>query len=155
MATVKGGPGNDVNLWAPGDGSEAFIGGPGLDAIIFGATDREAVADPSTGVRLPILSFTVAEFPQGIATADVSGLANVCTIEASPLSAYSHLIRFRSAATGNVIVTVRVKDVEQVYCTGESGGIAFADLTVPSPEFAVVSLTDVQTLNSVVGAMIR
>ena len=50
-----GGPGNDVNLWAPGDGSEAFIGGPGLDAIIFGATDREAVADPSTGVRLPTL----------------------------------------------------------------------------------------------------
>src|SRR6188768_2424528 len=42
-----GGPGDDVNLWAPGDGSEAFIGGSGLDAIIFGATDREAVADPS------------------------------------------------------------------------------------------------------------
>src|SRR5215213_9549977 len=47
-----GGPGDDVNLWAPGDGSEAFIGGPGVDAIIFGATDREAVADLPTGVRL-------------------------------------------------------------------------------------------------------
>jgi hypothetical protein len=45
-----GGPGNDVNLWAPGDGSEAFLGGPGIDALIFGATDREAVADPTTGV---------------------------------------------------------------------------------------------------------
>ena len=151
-----GGPGNDVNLWAPGDGSEAFIGGPGLDAIIFGATDREAVADQSTGVRLPILSFTVAEFPQGISTADVSGLANFCTIEASPLPGYSHLIRFRSAATGSVIVTVRVKDVEQIYCTSESGGsIAVADLTVPSPEFNVVSLSEVQTLNPLVGAMIR
>ena len=150
-----GGPGDDVNLWAPGDGSEAFIGGPGLDAIIFGATDRELAADQSTGVRLPILSFTVADFPQGISTADVSGLANFCTIEVSPLPAYSHLIRFRSAATGNVIVTVRVKDVEQVYCTGENGGIAFVDLTVPSPEFEAVSLAEVQTLNALVGAMIR
>src|SRR5688572_17922606 len=71
-----GGPGNDVNLWAPGDGSEAFIGGPGLDAIIFGATDREAVADPATGVRLPSLFFGVGAFPQGITTADVSGLGD-------------------------------------------------------------------------------
>src|SRR5688572_23462161 len=71
-----GGPGSDVNLWAPGDGSEAFIGGPGLDAIIFGATDREAVADPATGVRLPSLFFGVGAFPQGITTADVSGLGD-------------------------------------------------------------------------------
>ena len=60
-----GGPGNDVNLWAPGDGSEAFIGGPGLDAIIFGSTDRDAVADPSTGVRLPTLLFAVAGVSTG------------------------------------------------------------------------------------------
>jgi hypothetical protein len=54
-----GGPGDDVNLWAPGDGSETFVGGPGLDAIIFGATDREVLADPATGVRLPTLRFGV------------------------------------------------------------------------------------------------
>src|SRR5688572_30191752 len=71
-----GGPGSDVNLWAPGDGSEVFIGGPGVDAIIFGSTDREAVADPATGVRLPTLLFGVGAFPQGITTADVSGLGD-------------------------------------------------------------------------------
>ena len=60
-----GGPGNDVNLWAPGDGSEAFIGGPGLDALVFGATDREAVADPQTGVRLPTLLFGVRRVSAG------------------------------------------------------------------------------------------
>lgn len=151
-----GGPGNDVNLWAPGDGSEAFIGGPGLDAIIFGATDREAVADPATGVRLPTLLFGIAGFPQGITTADVSGLGNFCTLEASPSPGYQFLVRFRSAATGNIIVTVRVTDVEQVFCTSQSGAsIAFADLTVPSPDFGVVSLPEVQTLNPLVGAMIR
>ena len=151
-----GGPGNDVNLWAPGDGSEAFIGGPGLDAIIFGATDRDAVADPETGVRLPTLLFGVPGFPQGIITADVSGLGNFCTIENSPSPGYQFLVRFRSTATGNIAATVRVKDVEQVFCTGQGGAsIAFADLTGASPAFSVVGLPEVQTLNPLVGAMIR
>jgi Ca2+-binding RTX toxin-like protein len=151
-----GGQGNDVNLWAPGDGSEAFLGGPGRDALVFGATDRDAVADPATGVRLPTLSSGVAGFPQGIPTANVSGLANFCTLEPSPSAGYEYLVRFRSAATQNIIVTVRVKDVEQVFCTGENGGsIAFADLTAPSPAFEVVSQPDVQALNPLVAAMIR
>jgi hypothetical protein len=150
-----GGPGNDVNLWAPGDGSEAFIGGPGLDALIFGATDRDA-ADPTTGLRLPTLLFGVPGFPQGVTTADVSGLGNFCTVEASPSPGYQFLVRFRSAATRNIIVTVRVTDVEQVFCTGENGAsIAFADLTVASPTFVVVSQSEVAGLNPVVGAMIR
>jgi Ca2+-binding RTX toxin-like protein len=151
-----GGQGNDVNLWAPGDGSEAFLGGPGLDALIFGATDRDAIVDPTTGVRLPTLLFGVAGFPQGIPTANVSGLANFCTVEPSPSAGYQYLVRFRSSATQNIIVTVRVKDVEQVFCTGQSGGsVAFADLTAPSPAFEVVSQPEVQALNPLVGAMIR
>ena len=65
-------------------------------------------------------------------------------------------MRFRSAATGNIIVTVRVKDVEQVYCTSQGGAsIALADLTVGLPTFNVVSLSEVQALNPLVGAMIR
>ena len=148
-----GGPGDDVNLWAPGDGSEAFIGGPGRDALIFGATDREATTDPATGVRLPTLLFGVPGFPQGIPTADVSGLPNFCTIEASPLAAYDHLVRFRGP-TGNIIVTVRVRDVEQIFCS-QDGGIAVADLTQASPTFVGVSLQQVQALNPLVGAMIR
>lgn len=150
-----GGPGDDVNLWAPGDGSEAFLGGPGTDAIVFGATDREAVADPATGVRLPLLLFGVPEFPQGIPTADVGGLANFCTVEASPLPGYDFLVRFRSGATGNIVVTVRVKDVEQVFCTSQGGGIAFGDLTDPAPVFSAVPLSAVGTLNPLVGSMIR
>ena len=151
-----GGQGDDVNLWAPGDGSEAFLGGPGLDAIIFGSTDRAAVADPSTGVRLPTLLFGVPGFPQGIPTADVSGLANFCTLEASPSPGYDYLVRFRGRAAGNIIVTVRVGEVEQVFCTSQDGGsIAVADLTAPSPAFVVVSQQEVDILNSLVGAMIR
>jgi hypothetical protein len=85
-----GGQGDDVNLWAPGDGSEAFLGGPGLDAIVFGATDRE-----TTGIRLPTLKFGVAGFPQGIPTADVSGLPQHCTVEPSRLPGFDYLVRFR------------------------------------------------------------
>ena len=148
-----GGPGNDVNLWAPGDGSEAFIGGPGHDALIFGSTDREAIADPTTGVRLPTLLFGVPGFQQGIPTADVSGLSNFCTLEASPSPGYQYLVRFRGA-TGNIIVTVRVNEVEQVFCS-QGGAIAFADLTDSSPAFTVVSQQEVESLNRLVAAMIR
>jgi hypothetical protein len=148
-----GGPDNDVNLWAPGDGSEAFIGGPGLDALVFGITDREETADPATGVRLPKLFFGVAGFPQGIPTANVSGQPNFCTIDPSPVPGYDQLIRFRGL-TGNLIVTVRVRDVEQVFCS-QDGGIVMADLTQPSPTFVPVSPQQVETLNPLVGAMIR
>ena len=151
-----GGPGDDVNLWAPGDGSELFIGGPGHDALIFGATDREALPDPVTGVRLPTLLFGVPGFPQGIPTATVSGLANFCTLEASPSPGYEHLVRFRGRAAANIIVTVRVRDVEQVFCTGQAAGsIEFADLTDSSPAFVVVSQSEVEHLNALVGSMIR
>lgn len=151
-----GGPGDDVNLWAPGDGSETFVGGPGLDAIIFGSTDREAVVDPATGVRLPTLRFGLPGFPQGIPTADVSGLANFCTLETSPLPGYDHLVRFRGRATGNIIITVRLAGVEQVFCTDQAGGaMAFANLTDSLPSFVAVSPQEVEVLNSLVAAMIR
>ena len=148
-----GGPGDDVNLWAPGDGSEAFLGGPGLDALIFGSTDREISPDPTTGVRLPRLLFVVPGFPQGIPTAEVSALSNFCTVEASPTRGYQHLVRFRGAA-GNILATVRVREVEQVFCS-QGGGIAFANLSQSSPGFVSVSPQDVQALNPLVGAMIR
>ena len=151
-----GGQGNDVNLWAPGDGSEAFIGGSGSrDALVFGSTDREMVADLETGVRLPTLLLGVPGFPQGIPTANVSGVTSFCTIEVSPLPEYQFLVRFLGAA-GNLIVTVRVSGVEQVFCSGQGGGsITFADLTVPYPSFVVVSHQEVARLNQLVGQMIR
>jgi hypothetical protein len=151
-----GGPGNDVNLWAPGDGSEAFLGGNGLDALVFGATDRQTLADPVTGVRLPFLIFGVSGFSQGVPTADVSSLGNFCTLEPSPLPGFDYLVRFRSKATNAIIVTVRVKDVEQVFCTSQtSAAIAVADLTASSPAFVDVTQPEVAKLNRLVGAIIR
>jgi Ca2+-binding RTX toxin-like protein len=151
-----GAEGNDVNLWAPGDGSEAFIGGAGLrDALVFGSTDRDIAPDPQTGFLLPTLLFGIPGFPQGIPTANISGVTSFCTVEVSPLPEYDFLVRFLGVA-GNLIVTVRVSDVEQVFCSGQGGGaITFADLTAPFPSFVVVSHQEVTQLNWLVGKMIR
>ena len=127
----------------------------GVDAVVFGATDREAAPDPATGVRLPTLLFGVPGFPQGIPTADVSGLPQHCTVERSPLPGYDYLVRFRGPAD-NIIVTVRVQRGGAVLLPERAGaGIAFADLTLPSPAFVDVSQQEVETLNPLVAAMIR
>ena len=102
---------------------------------------------------MPTLSFGVPGFPQGIPTANVSGLANFCTVEPSPLPGYDFLVRFRGA-TGNIIVTIRVREVEQVFCS-QDGSITFADLTQSPPAFSPVSQQEVEHLNSLVAAMIR
>jgi hypothetical protein len=51
---------------------------------------------------------------------------------------------------------MRVSQVEQVFCPSKEGaGIAFADLTLPSPVFVDVSQHEVETLNPLVAVMIR
>jgi Ca2+-binding RTX toxin-like protein len=144
-----GGPGDDINLWAPGDGSEAFFGDAGRDALVFGVSDR------ANGV--PILSDAVPGYPFGVPTANVTGQGGFCRIEAAPAdSGFDFLVRFFARATGNLAVTVRTRDVEQVFCTSEEGGaITYADLTQASPTFAVVAHSEVVELNATVGRMIR
>ena len=144
-----GGPDDDVNLWAPGDGSEAFIGGPGRDALVFGVTDRVS--------GVPVLSAAVPGFPFGVPTANVSGQGGFCTVEAAPAaSGYDFLVRFFARATGNLAVTVRTRDVEQVFCTSVAGGaITFADLSQPDPAFLIVSQDQVEALNTIVGFIVR
>jgi hypothetical protein len=146
-----GGPGRDVALWAPGDGSDAFLGDDGRDALVFGVTDRDAGG-------VPILSAPAPSFPGGVPTANVSGQGGFCTLErvTDPTLGYDFLVRFFVRATGNLAVTIRVTDVEQVFCTSEAGGeITFADLTDDDPQFAVVSLDEVAKLNDIVRLMIR
>jgi hypothetical protein len=61
-----------------------------------------------------------------------------------------------SKANGNLLVTVRTRDVEQVFCTAENAAaITFADLTKPNPEFIEIALDAVRDLNSDVARMIR
>lgn len=148
-----GDSGNDVSIWAGGDGNDAFLGGPGSrDALVFGTIDRVA--------NIPTLTDPVPGFPQGVPTADVTGQNAFCEVErvsATSTLGYAFLVRFRSKATGNLIVTVRVDDeVEQVFCTSATAAaIAFADLTEDSPQFNIVTLDEVRKLNRTVAQIIR
>ncbi len=148
---IFGGPGDDVNIWAPGDGSDAFIGGPGSDALVFGVIDRDAN-------NVPTLTGSAPGFPHGVPTANVSGQGGFCTLERvdDPSLGFEFLVRFFVRATGNLAVTIRTSEVEQVFCTSEAGGeITFADLRAPDPEFVVVALEDVKHLNRLVARIIR
>jgi hypothetical protein len=149
-----GGLGDDISIWRAGDGSEAFIGGFGRDAQVFGSIDRDEnnvpVLSPVDGIH----SST------GLPTADVTGQGGFCTLERIPDDAelgFAFLVRFFVRATGALAVTVRLSDdVEQVFCTSEEGGeIIFADLRAENPEFVVVSLDEVRRLNRTVAQIIR
>lgn len=148
-----GGQGNDIAIWAGGDGSDVFDGGlGGFDALVFGTIDRVN--------NVPVLSPSRGKFRDtGLPTANVSGQGGFCRIErpADPIArGYDFLVRFFSRATGNLLVTVRTRDVEQLFCTSEAGGaITFADLTVADPQLVEVSLDDVRKLQPVVHAIIR
>ncbi|MEO6025603.1 MAG: hypothetical protein ABIR79_01900 [Candidatus Binatia bacterium] len=151
--TMIGGDGNDIALWRGGDGSEAFVGGwGGADALIFGTIDRDAG-------NIPVVSPTTGRHAKtGIPTADVTNQGGWCELERvqDPNAGYHFLVRFFVRATGNLAVTLRTVDVEEVYCTSVAGGqIIFADLTAPEPAFVEVSLDRVKKINPTVGKIIR
>ncbi len=150
---MLGGPGNDVNIWAPGDGSDAFVGGLGArDAQVFGLIDIDESA-------IPVLTPATGQFSRtGIPTADVTGSPGFCRLEDVRYTdlGFDFLVRFFVRSTGDLAVTIRLKDVEQVFCTSEAGGaIIYADLTEMTPQFVEISLTEVAELNGLVGDIIR
>jgi hypothetical protein len=146
-----GDSGSDISIWAPGDGSDFFMGGSGRDAQIVGVLDRNQQNVPTLGGQAP-------GFPQGIPTANVSGSPGFCRLErlSSADLGYEFLVRFVGRANGNVAVTLRLVDVEQVFCTSEAGGaIVYADLTSTNPQFVEVSLDQVAWLNPLAARIMR
>ena len=89
----------------------------------------------------------------------MTGQGGFCRLErlADPAArGYDFLVRFFSRASGALLVTVRTRDVEQLFCTSEAGGaITYADLTAADPQLVEVSLDDVDKLNRTVRAIIR
>jgi hypothetical protein len=150
-----GDSGNDVAIWQGGDGSDLFDGGLGRrDALVFGTLD----SDPDTNV--PILSPVGGRHAgTGLPTANVSAQGGFCTVEAAAdpdARGFEFLVRFFSKANRNLLVTVRTRDVEQVFCTAEdAAAITFADLTAPKPDFDEIALDAVADVNADVARMIR
>jgi Ca2+-binding RTX toxin-like protein len=141
---LLGDQGNDINIWAPGDGSDAFVGDVGYDTSVFAGFVKEA--DGSL----------VLEYHGGrqIPRVDIGGKPQFsCTIVKVPASedlGFQFMVRFN--VNGNPVVTVRHKDVEQLLCPSATAGKAkVADLTVSNPTFREVWLDDIDGL---VGAIV-
>ena len=140
-----GGPDNDLFMWAPGDGSDFFQGGPGLDALVLGlmgeiengqlvfrvSNDQQAgeiYFDPYT--NLPVMDVTNSPgFCEVID--DSSAWDSQQELDELDLD---HLVRFfiRSVAddfeageqdTDNGLrVTIHLANVEYLICTSRDGG---------------------------------
>lgn len=149
---AMGGSGNDLFIWAPGDGSDAFLGGEGdYDAMVFGIIDRD-----EDGV--PLITDSARRPRTGIPTANTSGLPGFCRLERASRrdTGFDYLVRFFTRADGVLRVTVRQRDVEQVFCANEAGdSITYIDLTQDVPVIQDVTLDQVRQINPLVGQIIR
>jgi len=140
---MLGESGDDINVWAPGDGSDAFVGSSGRDSMVF--------APPLLSGGQPRLERSHGRM---IPRVDIDGLPQFsCTIVPVPAGeklGFDFLVRFN--VNGVPAVTVRQKDVENVYCPSPVAGQALvADLTDASPKFEPVRLDRVR---GVLGAIL-
>jgi Ca2+-binding RTX toxin-like protein len=118
---LLGGRGGDINIWAPGDGSDLFDGGTGKDVMVLSQVvnvNREVTLFDFEGQQVPRV--TIDNRPQFS-----------CTIERSPaIDGLNVDAVVRFFANGNLAVTVRMLDVEQVLCPSPNVGMVnFANIS--------------------------
>jgi hypothetical protein len=131
---LSSGSGHDINIWAPGDGSDAYLGGSGWDTHISAplVLNGEQVALFQAGYRqVPHVSIDAK--PQF-----------TCTVERVPRElglSFDYITRF--FANGNLAVTIRLQDVEQVLCPSPNPGrVLVARLVGSKPAFVERRLSD-------------
>ena len=154
-----GGAGRDVFLWAPGDGSDFFDGGPGFDTVVLGLAGEVVDGDVVFQVTTDQLAGDVFLDPvTNLPQIDVTNSPGFCNIvddsdagdAAAQLDALGldNIVQFiiRAAAdsfeageqdTDNGLrVSLHLRNVEAVVCaTREGGAIEAFDLrtTPPTP----------------------
>ena len=127
--------GNDINVWAPGDGSDAFTGDQGYDTMIFAPFVNDG--------GKPLFTWNHG---RKVPRVDIDNQAAFsCTIVPVPASqrlGFQFLVRFN--VNGTPAVTVRQRNVEKVFCPSPLDGKAqVADLTAEHPAFHDVALNQV------------
>jgi RTX calcium-binding nonapeptide repeat (4 copies) len=141
-----GGWGNDYNIWAPGDGNDAYLGGPGVDVHINSAVEQ-------ANGELALFK----AFGRTIPRALIDNQTASCSVEAVPAQqglGFDYITRFLGAS-GNVIVTIRLKDVELLVCNSAKDNTArFAVLEGPAPQLVERPLSVVRgtLLGAILGA---
>lgn len=145
---AKGGQGDDAFLWAPGDGSDAFIGGERDRFVLVKKrvkvrgrrvirTVRErtradtdtlviGVIQPETGDRSRPELFNTAfgQLPRIFVdnrARPTGSTPSFCRVVRPPGGlGYNFLVRVFNATNGNQAVTIRIKNVEELLCGSES-----------------------------------
>lgn len=141
---LLGETGDDVNIWAPGDGSDAFAADTGRDTMIFAPFVTRANGD------LKLEWFNHRRIPRVDITDKPTLSCDIVKVPASEHLGAQFLVRF--LVNDVITVTVRQKDVEQVLCpSGEDNKLARADLTRTHPTFHLVR---VDHLRGLVGAIV-
>lgn len=131
---IFGGFGNDINIWAPGDGSDLFDGEAGEDVMVLSQVVNDAGAVSLFDFRgRQVPRVTIDDRPQF-----------TCTIERSPATDgldVDAVVRF--FANGNLAVTIRLRDVEQVLCPSpDVGMVNVADIGAGSDTFVAEPIAD-------------
>ena len=116
---LVGDTGDDINIWAPGDGSDAFIGNEDKDTMIFAPFVENT--DGSLLITRTLRTQDPAREDRRPAGVHLHGRA---TCRRRNGSAAQFLVRFN--VNGNPVVTVRQKDVEKVFCPSPEAGKAVA-----------------------------
>jgi hypothetical protein len=127
---ILGDSGNDINIWAPGDGSDLYSAGSGHDVQVLAPFVLDAAGKPALfwqyGRQVPHVN--AANQP-----------AFTCTVEAVPAAqnlGVKYLVRF--FANANLAVTIRLDQVEKVVCpSAKAGKVTVADLTSAQPTVLV------------------
>ena len=151
-----GGDGQDIFLWSPGDGSDFFDGGDGIDVVVFGLMGEVENGQTVFRVSMDQLAGDVfVDSATGLPQMDVTNSPGFCEIidgstdatSAAELDALDldHLVRFsirgirdsfeagQQTTDNGVRVTLSLRDVEVVVCTGRNGGVIEAYNLTTSP----------------------
>ncbi|MEI2777199.1 MAG: hypothetical protein V9G19_14750 [Tetrasphaera sp.] len=133
---LLGEEGDDINIWAPGDGSDAFVGFTGRDTMIFAPFTQVVNGTPK------LESYNGRKIPRVKIDASPQFSCTIVKVPASQNLGFDFLVRFN--VNGVPAVTVRQEGVETVYCPSPHAGQALvANLTVANPTFSSVALSHI------------
>jgi hypothetical protein len=128
-----GDTGDDVSIWSPGDGNDAFVANEDRDTMILAPLVRRS--DGS----LRLTSFAGRKVPHVSIDNRPRFSCTIVRVPRTRPAGFSFLVRFDVDRAP--VATVRLKDVERLFCPSPRRGTArVADLTVAHPAFHGVRL---------------
>lgn len=136
---MVGDKGDDVSIWSPRDGNDAFAGDEGEDTAIF----APLVTNRDGSLRLD--SWESRTIPRVII--DRAGAFSCTLVNVPPKEQLGAQYIVRYTFNGAPVASVQLKDVEQVLCpSSEAGKVLVADLREPDPRLISADLQDVTGL---------